>query len=81
MNSRTTALEETITTTTESGVAGEILEGLMETDADVVAGDSGGPLLDDEGEVIGIDTAASSGSVIDGYAIPIQDAMASSPVA
>lgn len=57
-------------------MAGERLTGLVETDADVVAGDSGGPLLDVEGEVLGIDTAASSGSVIDGYAIPIEDALA-----
>ena len=71
-----TALEETITTADESSVQGETLNGLIETDADVVAGDSGGPLIDDEGEVVGIDTAASSGSVIDGYAIPIDDALA-----
>ena len=52
---------------------------MIETDADVVPGDSGGPLLDAEGEVVGIDTAASSGSSsssIDGYAIPIEDALA-----
>jgi S1-C subfamily serine protease len=51
---------------------------LIQTDADVVAGDSGGPLLDAEGEVVGIDTAASSGtssSTIDGYAIPIDEAL------
>lgn len=42
-------------------MAGETLEGLIEIDAAVVAGDSGGPLLDDEGEVIGIHTVGSDG--------------------
>jgi S1-C subfamily serine protease len=70
-----TALEASITTAAEGAVASERLAGLIETDADVVAGDSGGPLLDAEGEVVGIDTAASSGTVIDGYAVPIEDAL------
>lgn len=48
---------------------------MIGTDADVVSGDSGGPLLDAEGEVIGIDTATSSGAEIDGYAIPIDRAL------
>lgn len=41
----------------------------------MVSGDSGGPLVDDEGEVIGIDTAASTGTEIDGNAIPIDNAL------
>jgi S1-C subfamily serine protease len=74
-----TDLDSSITTASEGSVASEDLRGLVETDADVVPGDSGGPLLDDEGEVVGIDTAASSGtssSTIDGYAVPIEDALA-----
>jgi S1-C subfamily serine protease len=71
-----TGLEESITTQSEGVSAGESLTGLIEVDADVVSGDSGGPLLDDEGEVIGITTAASSGSTdITGYAIPIGDVL------
>jgi S1-C subfamily serine protease len=73
-----TDLSSAITTASEGSVASERLRGLIETDADVVAGDSGGPLLDAQGEVVGIDTAASSGtssSTIDGYAIPIDDAL------
>jgi S1-C subfamily serine protease len=70
-----TSLSETITTESESGVAGETLENLIATDADVVPGDSGGPLNDHEGEVIGVDTAASTGSEINGYAIPIDTAL------
>lgn len=70
-----TSLNETITTESETGGSGETLSHLIETDADVVPGDSGGPLLDREGEVIGIDTAASSGSEVDGYAIGIERAL------
>lgn len=70
-----TALKQRITTTSEGPAAGERLTGLIETSADVVAGDSGGPLLDRQGEVVGIDTAASSGGQIDGYAVPITEAL------
>lgn len=71
-----TSLAASITTQSEDSVAGEKLTRMIETSADVVAGDSGGPLLDDEGEVVGIDTAASSGQDIDGYAVPIDTALA-----
>lgn len=71
-----TDLSSSITTQSEGDVAGERLTRLVETSADVVPGDSGGPLLDAQGEVVGIDTAASSGSEIDGYAVPIDTALA-----
>ena len=71
-----TSLSASVTTTAEGNVAGETLKSMIETSADVVAGDSGGPLYDDEGEMIGIDTAASTGSEINGYAIPIKEALA-----
>lgn len=71
-----TDLSASITTASEGTVEGERLTELIETDADVVAGDSGGPLLDAEGEVVGVDTAASSGQDVDGYAVPIQTALA-----
>ena len=71
-----TALDESITVGNESTGASESLGGLIEIDAAVVSGDSGGPLVDDEGEVVGVVTAASSGSAtITGYAIPIGTAM------
>jgi S1-C subfamily serine protease len=70
------ATEQSITTQSESGVQGEALTGLIQVDADIVSGDSGGPLLDSDGEVVGIDTAASSGSAeIVGFAIPISTAL------
>jgi S1-C subfamily serine protease len=41
----------------------------------VQAGDSGGPLFDSSGAVVGMDTAASSGGQVQGYAIPIATAV------
>jgi S1-C subfamily serine protease len=69
-----TALDQEITATDESGQDAEQLTGLIEIAADVEAGDSGGPLYDAEGEVIGMDTAASSTGG-QAYAIPIADAL------
>lgn len=71
-----TAVDQTITAAGESGRDPETLKGLIETDADVVAGDSGGPLYDSDGAVVAIDTAASKGSsAVTGYAIPIGTAL------
>ena len=56
----------------EPGHAGEKLSGLIKISSDVISGDSGGATYDDEGEVIGMTTAASTGtSDVVGYAIPI----------
>ena len=71
-----TALDQSITATDESGGSAEQLTGLIETDAAIQAGDSGGPLYGDDGTIIGMDTAASSGQPADGYAIPIATARA-----
>jgi S1-C subfamily serine protease len=55
------------------------LSGLVETNASLQPGDSGGPLLDGSHHVIGMDSAASSGFYFqgssDGYAIPINTAL------
>jgi S1-C subfamily serine protease len=57
------------------------LTGLIETNAALRPGDSGGPLLNAAGKVVGMDTAASEGSGFqdvasnDGYAIPIARAV------
>ncbi|MDO5723021.1 MAG: trypsin-like peptidase domain-containing protein [Flaviflexus sp.] len=52
------------------------MEGLIRTDADVVPGYSGGPLINGRGEVIGITSASSFATEdIDGYAVPIKDAL------
>jgi S1-C subfamily serine protease len=71
-----TALNRSITASDENGANPEQISGLIETNADVQAGDSGGPLYDSSGKVIGMDTAASSGPVADAYAIPISTATA-----
>jgi S1-C subfamily serine protease len=69
------ALDQSITTQSEGSAQGERLTGLIETDAYVVGGYSGGALLDDDGEVVGITTAASGGGVAESYAVPIDDAL------
>ena len=62
--------------TAQSAAGSEELTGLIQVDADVVAGDSGGALLDADGQVIGMTTAASQGQAdIVGYAVPIDDAV------
>lgn len=71
-----TALDQTITTQAEQTAASETLNGLIETDADIQAGDSGGPLFNASDQVIGIDTAAETGGTATaGYAIPIETAL------
>ncbi|HEV7653518.1 MAG TPA: trypsin-like peptidase domain-containing protein [Mycobacteriales bacterium] len=70
-----TALNQSITASDETGTDSEQLTGLIQVDAAVQAGDSGGPLYSD-GAVIGIDTAASSSGQTVGFAIPIATALA-----
>jgi S1-C subfamily serine protease len=79
-----TSLNQTITASDENGSNAEQLDGLIEVNAPIVAGDSGGPLANSSGKVIGMDTAASStqarfsqsAGASQGYAIPINDALA-----
>jgi S1-C subfamily serine protease len=71
-----TGLNKSIAVQADNGTI-EQLAGLIETNAGLQPGDSGGPLLNSAGRVVGIDTAASSSSPFsvsassDGYAIPI----------
>ena len=55
-----TALDQSITATDEGSGSSEQLTGLIETNAGIQAGDSGGPLVNSHGQIIGIDTAAST---------------------
>jgi len=76
---KVTALNKSITATDESGQDSEKLAGLIEINAGVVAGDSGGPLYDSHGDIVGMDTAASASSTgqtaSTAYAIPIDNAL------
>jgi S1-C subfamily serine protease len=74
-----TALGQSITATDESDGSNEQLSGLIEVNANIQPGDSGGALVDTTGRVIGVDTAASAGfsfrtSGGEGFAIPINQA-------
>jgi S1-C subfamily serine protease len=70
-----TALHQTITVNDDNGGTSR-LSGLIEVDADIIPGDSGGALLDASGDVVGMNVAASSGGPdITGYVIPIRRVM------
>jgi S1-C subfamily serine protease len=76
-----TALNQTITASNEGGsISSETLHGMIETNADIVSGDSGGPLSNTSGKVIGMDTAGNSvrfqSQSVSGFAIPINTALA-----
>jgi S1-C subfamily serine protease len=77
---KVTGLNKSITATDDSGQEAERLHDLIQIDAPIIAGDSGGPLYNSSGDVVGIDTAASTSQGTDtaktAYAIRIDDAMA-----
>ena len=75
------ALNQTVTVSDEITGSFEQLTGLIEVAAGIQPGDSGGPLINAAGQVIGVDTAGSASSQLgqsggDGLAIPINDAIA-----
>jgi S1-C subfamily serine protease len=76
------ALGRTITASGGTG-GSETLNGLIQTDAPISPGNSGGPLVDGSGHVVGITTAAATGGSQEssnsssnvGFAIPINSAL------
>jgi S1-C subfamily serine protease len=77
-----TGLNQTITASDQGGTASsETLHGMIQTNADIQPGDSGGPLSSSASQVIGMDTAAQSVSSGEqqqsaaGFAIPINTAL------
>ena len=77
---RVTGLDKSITAMDSANGTSEDLTGLIETDAAIQPGDSGGALVSAEGKVVGIITAGSTSGgrttgATDGYAVPINQAM------
>jgi S1-C subfamily serine protease len=74
-----TALDQTISPSNSATGASETLHGTIQSSAQVADGDSGGPLANAAGQVIGMDTAAASGpggsGATSGYAIQILAAL------
>jgi len=64
-------LGRNISASDQVGAISENLEGIIQTDAAINSGNSGGPLLNLKGEVIGIDTAMAQGAQDIGFAIPV----------
>jgi S1-C subfamily serine protease len=77
-----TGLDRQITATDNNGANAETLTGLIQVEADVQPGDSGGALVSADGKVIGMTTAASANgwrfrenTAGAGFAIPIDTAL------
>jgi len=66
------ALGRTISAVEVNGSSSETLNGLIQTDAAINLGNSGGPLIDAAGTVVGINTASSVAAQGVGFAIPIE---------
>ncbi len=74
-----TGVNRSITVGDDQG-GSESLHGMIQTNAGIRPGDSGGPLFNDSGQVIGMDTAASTSNDVAqtataGFAIPIDKAL------
>ncbi len=63
-------LARNISATDELSQRSQILDGLIQTDAAINPGNSGGPLLDINGNVIGMNVAVADGTENIGFAIP-----------
>ncbi|TSC93985.1 MAG: Protease Do [Candidatus Berkelbacteria bacterium Athens1014_28] len=68
------AKQRDIQASDSSGGSKESLQGMLQTDTAINAGNSGGPLVNTAGQVVGINTAVASGAQGIGFAIPINSA-------
>ena len=73
-NTVTTGVVSALNRTIRIGNNAGFLEGLIQTDASINPGNSGGPLLDSQGQVIGINTAIINDAQGIGFSIPINKA-------
>lgn len=70
-----TALDQDVTATDAGGGDPETVTGMIQTNAPIQSGDSGGPLMTTDNVVVGMDTAAGNSNGPEGFAIPIGHAL------
>jgi S1-C subfamily serine protease len=73
-------LAYTVTSGIFSGSRGNGVQRLLQTDAAINSGNSGGPLVTEAGQVVGINTMVMSGAQGIGFAIPIEAVFEEFPV-
>ncbi len=64
---KVTGLSRTITASDESAGTSEQLSGMIQTNAPIQPGDSGGALVNRSGQIVGMNTAASTGISMTGF--------------